>query len=444
MSNYRDDIQETIVTSSFAFAKVVAGDVEYMRIADTVHSTVINHIEDIVTASDEFSSKRRVITEDILTASDEFYTTAKSVDILNERLKINATATMLLREVVNDAVVITDQVHNKAKYFTLEQLQINDSLETQLTAFNLISEKSKASDGVSSRKIVKEVIEEGVLAQDASIENLLSLIAETIQVTDLDLSRSRIKRDLTDKLKVSDSSPIKLHDIVADSLFINDQVKAVLTFKDLIADQLEIIDQAFDVPRSNQWIEDQVTIGDASSGFKIAKGQITDTVFIDDEPLDKVKTAIAWSSGTDGWNMSCYTDFDYEQLSVINGELYGVTKNGIECLRYGQSEVTAKMETAKLDLGAGNLVHPLEMFLEYSLSGENKSLTVDVGTTQTGSYAQYRYSLAKENSDELTNGRVLFGRGLRGRHFNFTLNLVGHAGYINDIDVNIAKTKRRI
>ncbi|WP_168377785.1 hypothetical protein [Acinetobacter cumulans] len=444
MSNYRDDIQETIVTSSFAFAKVVAGDVEYMRIADTVHGTVINHIEDIVTASDEFSSKRRVITKDILTASDEFYTTAKSVNILNEHLKINATATMLLREVVNDAVVITDHVHNKAKYFTLEQLQINDSLETQLTAFNLISEKSKASDGVSSRKIVKEVIEEGVLAQDASIENLLSLIAEAIQVTDLDLSRSRIKRDLTDKLKVSDSSPIKLHDIVADSLFINDQVKAVLTFKDLIADQLEIIDQAFDVPHSNQWIEDQVTIGDASSGFKIAKGQVNDTVFIDDEPLDNVQTAISWSSGTDGWNMSCYSDFNYEQLAVINGELYGVTETGIECLRYGQREVAAKIETAKLDLGAGNLVHPLEMFLEYSLSGENKSLTVDVGTTQTGSYAQYSYSLAKENSDELTNGRVLFGRGLRGRHFNFTLNLVGHAGYINDIDVNIAKTKRRI
>ncbi|MGO1061781.1 hypothetical protein [Acinetobacter lwoffii] len=444
MSNYRDDIQETLIASSFAFAKVVAGDVESMRITDTVHNTVINHIEDTLNASDEFSGKRRVITEDLLTASDEFYTTAKSVEILNERLKINATETMLLREVVNDAVVITDQVHHKAKYFTLEQLQINDSLETQLTAFNLIAEKAKATDGVSSRKIVKEVIEEGVLAQDTSIENVLSLIAETIQVTDLELSRSRIKRDLTDKLKVSDSSPIKLREMVADSLAIRDQVKAVLTFKDLINDHLEILGQVFDVPRYNQWIDDQITISDESSGFKIAKGQITDTVFIEDELFDNVQTAIAWSSGTDGWNMSRYSDFKYEQLAVINGDLYGVTETGIECLRYGQTEVTAKIETAKLDLGSGNLVHPLEMFLEYSLSGENKSLSVDVGTTQTGSYAQYSYSLTKENSDEITNGRVVFGRGLRGRHFNFTLNLVGRAGYINDIDVNIAKTKRRI
>lgn len=444
MSNYRDDIQETLIASSFAFAKVVAGDVESIRIADTVHSTVINHIEDTVIASDEFSGKRRVITEDHLTASDELYTTAKSLEILSECLKIKVAATMLLREIVSDSVGISDQVQSKAQSFTFEQLQIKDSLETKLTAFNLIPEKGKATDSVISRKIVKEVIEDSLLAQDATTENVLSLIAETIQVVGLDISRSRIKRNLVDKVKVSDSSPIKLHDIVVDSLFINDQVKAVLTFKDLISDHLEIIDQAFDVPRSNQWIEDQITISDSSSGFKIAKGQINDTVLIEDEPFDNVQTAIAWSSGTNGWNMSRYSDFNYEQLAVINGELYGVTDSGIECLRYGQAEVTAKIETAKLDLGAGQLVHPLEMHLEYLLSGENKSLSVDVGTTQTGSYAQYSYSLAKENSDELTNGRVLFGRGLRGRHFNFTLNLVGQAGYINDIDVNIAKTKRRI
>ncbi|MEG2430262.1 MAG: hypothetical protein RR932_06310 [Acinetobacter sp.] len=444
MSNYRDDIQETIITSSFAFAKVVAGDVESIRITDTISSTVINHFEDIVTASDEFSGKRRVITEDRLTAADEFYTTAKSLEILSERLKIKATATMLLRELVSDAVGISDQVQSKAQSFTFEQLQIKDSLETKLIAVNLISDKVKTIDGVSGRKIVNEFIEDGLLAQDATVEKILSLITETIQVADLDQSRSRIKRELTDKLKVSDSSPIKLRDIVADSLILNDQVKAVLTFKDLIAEHLEIIDQAFDVPRSNQWIDDQIIISDTSTGFKIAKGQINDTVFIEDEPFDNVQTAIAWSSGTDGWNMSRYSDFKYEQLAVINGDLYGVTETGIECLRYGQTEVTAKIETAKLDIGAGQLVHPLEMFLEYSLSGENKSLSVDVGTTQTGSYAQYSYSLTKENSDEITNGRVVFGRGLRGRHFNFTLNLVGRSGYINDINVNIAKTKRRI
>lgn len=444
MSNYRDDIQETIITRSFAFAKVVAGDVESIRITDTISSTVINHFEDIVIASDEFSGKRRVIIEDGLNIADVFYSKAKSFEILNKRLKINTTTTMLLRELVIDAISMSEQVQSKAKSFTLEQLQINDKLETKLTAVNLISEKAKANDSVSSRKIVKEVIEDALLAQDATIENVLSLITEKVQIVDLDLSKSRIRRELTDKLKVSDSSPIKLRDVVADSLILKDHVNAVLAFKDLIADQLEIVDQAFDVPRSNQWIDDQITISDTSTGFKIAKGQINDTVFIEDEPFDNVQTAIAWSSSTDGWNMSRYSDFKYEQLAVIDGELYGVTDAGIECLRYGQAEVKAKVETAKLDIGAGQLVHPLEMFLEYSLSGENKALTVDVGTTQTGRYAEYSYSLAKEDSDELTNGRVVFGRGLRGRHFNFTLNLVGRAGYINDLDVNIAKTKRRV
>ncbi|QZM13681.1 hypothetical protein ABVS_3055 [Acinetobacter lwoffii] len=444
MSNYRDDIQETIVTSSFAFAKVVAGDVESMRITDQIYNTVINTFGDTVQLVDEFHGKRRIITEDTLVIADQVHDQVKSFHLISDLLKASAATTMLLNETIDDSCGIADQVQHTTGSIMLDQLQIVESLATQLTAFNLISDKAKATDGVSGRKIIKEVIEDSVLAQDASIENLLSLITETIQVTDLDLSRNKIKRDLTDKLKVSDSSPIKQREIVADSLVLSDQVKAVLTFKDMIADHLQIIDQAFDVPRSNQWIEDQIAISDASSGFKIAKGQINDTVFIDDEPFDNIQTAIAWSSGTDGWNMSRYSDFNYEQLAVINGELYGVTETGVECLHYGQAEVTAKIETAKLDLGVGQLVHPLEMFLEYLLSGENKSLSVDVGTTQTGRYTQYSYSLTKENSDELTNGRVLFGRGLRGRHFNFTLNLVGQAGYINDIDVNIAKTKRRI
>ncbi|MCU4438732.1 hypothetical protein KTI07_04235 [Acinetobacter lwoffii] len=444
MSNYRDDIQETLIASSFAFAKVVAGDVESMRITDQIYSTVVNTFNDTLQVVDEFHGKRRIVTEDALVMTDQVLDHAKSFNLIDDQLKVSAAVTMLLNENVEDGCGISDQIQHKTKSITLDQLQISESLETQLTAFNLISEKAKTIDSVSGRKITKETIEESVLAYDAIAENTLSLIAETIQVTDLDLSRSKVKRDLTDQLKVLDSSPIKLRDIVSDSLATSDQINNALTFKDLINDHLEILGQAFDVPRSNQWIEDRIVISDASSGFKIAKGQVNDTVFIDDEPFDNVQTTIAWSSGTDGWNMSRYSDFNYEQLAVINGELYGITETGIECLRHGQTEIAAKIETAKLDLGAGQLVHPLEMFLEYSLSGDNKSLTVDVGTTQTGSYEQYSYSLANENSNELTNGRVLFGRGLRGRHFNFTLNLVGREGYINDIDVNIAKTKRRI
>jgi hypothetical protein len=81
------------------------------------------------------------------------------------------------------------------------------------------------------------------------------------------------------------------------------------------------------------------------------------------------------------------------------------------------------------------------MILEYSLDGQ---LSVDVGTTQTGYQQTFNYVLRKEPSDYLTNGRVIFGRGLRGRHFEFSVNIQGTTAYINDMVVNITKTKRRI
>ena len=131
----------------------------------------------------------------------------------------------------------------------------------------------------------------------------------------------------------------------------------------------------------------------------------------------------------------------YAELIVISGRLYGVTATGIEELKHGAQSITAKIKTAKLDLGDGGLIHPESMILEYSLDGQ---LSVDVGTTQTGYQQTFNYVLRKEPSEYLTNGRVVFGRGLRGRHFEFAVNIEGSTAYINDMVVNITKTKRRI
>ena len=47
-------------------------------------------------------------------------------------------------------------------------------------------------------------------------------------------------------------------------------------------------------------------------------------------------------------------------------------------------------------------------------------------------------------ADALTNARAVFGRGLRGRHFAYTLRLKGQRAYINDWSVLTAASKRSI
>lgn len=95
-------------------------------------------------------------------------------------------------------------------------------------------------------------------------------------------------------------------------------------------------------------------------------------------------------------------------------------------------------------LGNGNLVHPVGAYLEYELSGISKNIEIGVKTTQSGNEQVFFYKLPQEQSNHLTNGRVLFGRGLRGRHFSFEIKVNGDHGYINDINIDIAATKRRV
>lgn len=91
-----------------------------------------------------------------------------------------------------------------------------------------------------------------------------------------------------------------------------------------------------------------------------------------------------------------------------------------------------------------SIVHPLGAYLEYELSGNTRKLEIGVSTTQSGTKQTYYYVLPTEKSDDLTNGRVLFGRGLRGRHFAFEIKISGEQGYINDLNIDLSATKRRV
>ena len=67
-----------------------------------------------------------------------------------------------------------------------------------------------------------------------------------------------------------------------------------------------------------------------------------------------------------------------------------------------------------------------------------------VTTTQSGAAQTYAYPLAVEPAAELTNGRFVLGKGLRGRHFAFELQMQARSGVINDLRVDAAPTKRRV
>ncbi|PKH81246.1 hypothetical protein CXF60_06260 [Psychrobacter sp. 4Bb] len=187
-----------------------------------------------------------------------------------------------------------------------------------------------------------------------------------------------------------------------------------------------------------------------------------DSIAITDEVIDKLDAMVliidgaviednvlssggaqgqAWTANVDSWAMSRYNPYNYNRLVVINGVLYGEADDGIYRLDEQVSAVTASVKTGKMDLGKGALTHPSTAYLEYELNG---GASMTVSTTQKGVAQQYTYMLPSEVADELTNGRFIFGRGLRGRHFAFELIMIGTHGHVNDLFIEHTPTSRRV
>lgn len=441
MSNYRDDTQETIVLSSDAFGKVTSGDVENFSFKETILSKVRHNVEEIIRLGDADLSRRigRLDTE--LGFADQVIHTVRKFQMIEENFILADHSFVKQSELVTEDLGLGEIHQASYKAVILDPFKVADATITYKTAFTGINDKLKLRDSLQALSRSHDLIEESLVLGDTTRDKLKTLIVESLGLVQELEQHNRVASQVSDSFKLQDNVARIIRENIEDSFSISDELKKLSDTVELVIESLVFSDQVSGQRKVRSLAESSLSFSEAIEGVKQASSSVTELLFLDDEYQDDQEIIGAWTTTADGWNMSRYYDYPYEQLIVIGDKLYGVTSNGIEELKHGAQSITAKIKTAKLDLGDGGLIHPESMILEYSLDGQ---LSVDVGTTQTGYQQTFNYALKKEPSEYLTNGRVVFGRGLRGRHFEFAVNIEGSTAYINDMVVNITKTKRRI
>lgn len=446
MSNYRDDTQETCVIKDNPFMKVTGITVEIARIADSDRATVLNTTADTVIVADAVFSKKVIKITDQVSVSDMYSDRLISRINLSESLKTNDEVHSIFRinEPLTESISVQDLIFNRTKTLNNVDVQISDYTHGKVSATSQVSEKIKILDSVIANARTTEILTDTLLAKESISFALFTPITDKLSVNDTVVGTLKAFSKIDEKIKAKDQVSSISRELVTDVLLISDELLQNHIFLESIPEQIRVSETLLAKRTVIEQVKESIQSASEIAGIKRAIQHLTDTVFIEDIVDDGLTAVCGWSSDCDSWDMSRYTDYNYEQLVVLNGQLYGVTSTGLDLMIEGSISIGAKLVTGKLDLGDGNLIHPLAMYLEYSLSGENKGIKTTVGTTQTGVKQSFTYNLAKENSDELTNGRVVFGRGLRGRHFDFTVEISGNKGYINDLSVNITKTKRRI
>ena len=384
MSSYRDDMNDTLRLQGDAVSKLRSLGESTMRLRDGVEHRLQTLTEDGVALSGVFTDSTTIVRGDGVALGDEVFGGVTRRSTVTEQVRLSDVVILKRKTLVEDSIALADDTEHAVAARTTDAATFSDQVFGQ-------------------RRVVH-------------------LVVDSIRLGD---AAPRIARELvTEAFVVGEAYSGKLHatDFLSDSLALAAEDDTTTTTDSLLVERLRLSDEVW--------------------GTLHARNTVTDELVLWDEVLQTGDYGQAWTASTQSWAMSRFAPFTFTSLAVIDDVLYGCNSRGVFALDGDTETMTAELRTGAMDMTGGVLAHPLEAHIEYELRG---TATFDVTTTQAGTPATYSYPLnARPTADAMTNARAVFGRGLRGRHFAYTLRLTGQQAYINDWSVLVAPSKRSI
>lgn len=461
MSNYRDDNQDTAIASDRNFAGLRAVVDDVLKISDALLFGIAITLSSGAIASDEVIDTSTQVLTDTAIISSAVIDSRTGYYLHTDQAKTSETVNYGLRELINDSASAYDYAPaGSVTALTTDTAIASDTVTATRTSFSMVtdtvaakdsltaierdlnSDSVSVSDSISDKLKAVQVVEDSAGMNDSHTGTLTSMITDSAKISDNLLAQRIALSIIDDSVKATDTLLSNYSDALSSSASITDFIADKQRASNIIMDSVIAGDSIIDSIKQNTAIQDSAQISNELIDSLNAAVLIIDSAVIEDEALSIGGVqGQAWTANVDSWAMSRYNPYNYNRLVVINGVLYGEADDGIYRLDEQVSAVTASVKTGKMDLGKGALTHPSTAYLEYELSG---GASMTVSTTQKGVEQQYTYMLPNEVAGELTNGRFIFGRGLRGRHFSFELIMIGTHGHVNDLSIEHTTTSRRV
>ncbi|KXZ74176.1 hypothetical protein AVENLUH5627_00111 [Acinetobacter venetianus] len=363
--------------------------------------------------------------------------------IAEDRIVFSDSNLSRIKAHFEDSFSLADEITQTGAISTaVDGFSLFDQITGQRIARGLVSDQVKLFDAVY--RFTAENIEDQFTLGDFTLSTTLALSTDSIHFVE-SISGQRYSRILSnDQFKLTDLANTVASEQVVDSILLSDFTQDKLRAQSYLIDSINFGDQDLSSVQLYSHAIDTLRLGDSTQSKLNGRTDSNDYFSIYDELKDSKAYGQAWTANINTWAMSRYMPYNFDGLSVINGKLYGWNGQGVYLMiEQAQHNIQAMIETGKIDFGE-SLVHPIAAYLEYEMSGQDKQLSIAVTSTQSGKPTTYTYMLPNEEADNLTNGRVLFGRGLRGRHFSFTISIAATSAKINALSMDFTKTTRRI
>lgn len=379
-------------------------------------------------------------TTELAVASDTTWLGLTGV-IIEELVTLSAVALVTIGTLTLDNALVADEVlSHTTRAEVVETAQASDEVLDQLRAVQLVIETAQAADTI--RHTTQAVVVETATASDEVATGARDVTTESAAASNLAWGQLRAGVLVQDSLQVSDALIYRGFTLVAEDAGAGDLVWGQLRARDMVADAASAADELFGDVSTAALLTETAGVSDEVLDQLRAVQLVTETAQAEDWVDPGTGSSQVWTANSDaGWAVSRYR-INATGLAVIDGVPHLTTPDGVFALDGDAEEIEGQLVSGRLDVGGGTLATPVGMYLEYELDG---SLAVDVSQFQSGVAPEtYSYNLPAEPGDTLTNGRVMFGKGLRGRHFGFTVRITGQRAYINDMSLLVAPIKRRV
>ncbi len=376
--------------------------------------------------------------QDTLTISETIFTGLQSVT--TELGHILDAVIFVVMTVTAESATLSDALFDQRSNTIYETVSIADSVIGSLTAANLVSDSGALSESIPFS--VGTLLANTLTVSDSMTDSVSSLNTEALHITDTIVSTRQATSLLVESLVASDRAFTADATTTIETLHIADTITQQLVASNLLANSLVASSTITSSIAITNTVFDTVHASDSTTTLLQAVSLITEIGEIDGSAVIDGAYQQAWTTNVANWAMTRYSPYAFTQLAVIDGKGYGVTDDGVYALSGGTETLNGSLAFGKMDMSGDELVHPTGALLEYALSNGNAYM--DVTESQSGAEHQYTYTLPTKTADKLTNNRFVFGRGLRGRHFRFTLRIVAKRADINDLRIDNTQTKRRV
>ncbi|MEF9956634.1 MAG: hypothetical protein RR767_05500 [Acinetobacter sp.] len=375
-----------------------------------------------------------------LSDSTQFITkSTNAIDII--RLSDSAQLTLNVKH--HDQFSLSDSLSESSVLNAYDHLTLSNSITEQRIVTSATADQLTLSDSTWLHTLA--AVEDEINLRDLAVSKIRSNSIDTIKLNESIIGQRIITVQVNDLFKLVDSATSVHAEQLIDGLLLGDFTESKLYGKSYAIDSFTLNGGDLSNVYLSSHAVDSVQLKDATQSKLTARNDSNDFISLYDQIKDSKLYGQAWTANRETWAMSRYMPYAFDGLTVINNQLYGWNAQGVFLMSTPSpgNSIHGFVQTGKLDFGE-SLVHPIASFLEYEMSGENKQLNIAVTTTQSGQPSTYTYVLPNEQADHLTNGRVMFGRGLRGRHFSFGISIAAQSAKINSLSLEFTKTARRI